>query len=365
LGLVTLYSASYLFAVNQPGRFRDGFAPLSSNVYAIFIMIFLFPIIVLINIEWFKKGWVVVLLVIVTFIINILPFFPAFQIGSHRPGVDAMRWIYFNIGGTSLSFQPSEIIKLTLPLYLAYILDKNKDRLNTFLYGPLPPALVTGVFCALAFFQSNFSEVVVIGLISVMVCFASGLRVRWVFLALVVVVPVIALIVYLNPDGRWYQRFYSFLNSTESVYGERYQIEMSLQAIREGGFLGRGIGQGVLKTRLPEVHGDFVFASFAEETGFAGVTLFFAVIGAFAFAGYKVAWQSGNRFDQLLAFALVSSVVVQTLLNVAVTVNAVPTTGMPLPFVSAGGSSLLLNLTGAALLVNIARRFSKSAKEIY
>jgi cell division protein FtsW len=140
----------------------------------------------------------------------------------------------------------------------------------------------------------------------------------------------------------------------------RTQIDFSLEAVKAGGFWGKGIGQGTLKIRMPEVHGDFVFASFVEESGFLGVLLYLALIGVFAGMGSVVAWKSSNRFIQILAFGLVTPIVIQTLLNIAVVVHVIPTTGVPLPFVSSGGSSLLVTLCAAALLVNITRRHIKS-----
>jgi cell division protein FtsW len=358
LGLVILYSASFLFASNQPSRFDSGWAPMSSNIVAILIMILLFPILTMVNLEWFKKGWVVFFILLLTVILNMLPFFPFFQKANHRPGIDAMRWIFFKFPGQrSLSFQPSELIKVALPLYLAYILDKNRDRLNNFFYGPLPPVVVTGIFCLLVLRQSNFSEAALIALISMVICFVSGIKLRWFAAVLALMVLVGYQLVFGDPEGRWYERVQNFVSKAPDQYGEKYQSDLSLEAVKAGGFWGKGIGQGTLKVRMPEVHGDFVFASFVEESGFLGVLFYLLLLGFFAWTGYGVAWKSDDRFYQLLAFGLVSSVVIQTLLNIAVVAKIVPTTGIPLPFVSSGGSSLLETLIGAALLVNIARRY--------
>jgi len=360
LGLVILYSASFLFASNQPSRFNSGWAPMSSNIVAILIMVLLFPILAIIDLEWFKKGWVVFLIMLFTVILNTLPFIPFFQKANHRPGIDAMRWIYLKFSGQTLSFQPSELIKVTLPLYLAYILDKNKDRLDNFFYGPLPPVLVTTVFCFLVLLQSNFSEASLIALISLVICFISGIRLRWFAVALVLMLFVGYQLTMGDPEGRWYERIKNFVSKTPDEYGEKYQSDLSLEAVKSGGFWGKGIGQGTLKVRMPEVHGDFVFASFVEESGFLGVLFYLVLLGFFAWTGYAVAWRIDDRFYQLLAFGLVSSVVIQTLLNVAVVGKIVPTTGIPLPFVSSGGSSLLATLIGAALLVNVTRRYANS-----
>jgi len=359
LGLVILYSASFLFASNQPSRFDSGWAPMSSNIVAILIMILLFPILTMVDLDWFKKGWVVFLVLFVTAVLNMLPFFSFFQKANHRPGIDAMRWIYLKFPGQkSLSFQPSELIKVALPLYLAYILDKNNDRIDNFFYGPLPPVVVTGIFCFLVLRQSNFSEAALIALISMSICFVSGIRLRWFAIVLALMLLVGYQLTFGDPEGRWYQRIQIFTSKTPDEYGEKYQSDLSLEAVKAGGFWGKGIGQGTLKVRMPEVHGDFVFASFVEESGFLGVLFYIALLGFFAWTGYSVAWRIDDRCFQLLAFGLVSSVVIQTLLNIAVVAKIVPTTGIPLPFVSSGGSSLLATLTGAALLVNIARRYA-------
>jgi len=358
LGLVILYSASFLFASNQPSRFVSGWAPMSSNIVAVLIMLFLFPILSMVNIELFMKGWVVSFILIITVIINLLPFFPVFQKENHRPGIDAMRWIFLKFPGQRhLSFQPSELIKVALPLYLAYILDKNRDRLNNFFYGPLPPMVVTTVFCFLVLRQSNFSEAVLIALISMVICFVSGIRLRWFTAVLALMVLVGYQLTFGNPEGRWYERIQNFISKTPDEFGEKYQSDLSLEAVKAGGFWGKGIGQGALKVRMPEVHGDFVFASYVEESGFLGVLLYILLMGFFAWIGYKTAWRSGDRYSQLLAFGLVTSIVIQSLLNIAVVGKIVPTTGIPLPFVSSGGSSLLATLISCALLVNTTRRY--------
>jgi cell division protein FtsW len=350
LGLVILYSASYLFAANQAGRFKDGWAPLSSNFTVCIIMIVLFPVIALINLDCLKKTWVVILLVAITIALNLLPFVERFRLSPDN--ASAMRWV--NLGFAS--FQPSELIKVVLPFYLAYILDKNNDKLDKFGYGPLPPFIVTCLFCFLVFRQSNLSDTIIIALLSLVICFVAGIRLRWFVLAFALIVPLGYQFVYGDKTSRWYQRIESFFSPEAPPEGLKRQIDFSMEAIQSGGFWGKGIGQGSLKTRIPEVHGDFVFASFAEESGFLGVLLYFALFGVFSFICYKAALRGNSRFAQLFAFGLVTWIVIQTLVNIAVVAKVVPTTGVPLPFVSSGGSSLLSTLVSAALLVNITRR---------
>ena len=351
-GLVTLYSASYLFALNQPQRFTNGLSPLVGNVTACALMVVIFPILALIRLEWLKKGWFVVLLVLLTVIFNMLPFLKAFQRNDY-----AMRWITLREG---ISFQPSELIKIALPLYLAYILDKNSEKLDTFGYGPLPPVLLTALFCTLVLVQSNLSDAILLALTSMLICFVAGIRLRWFALVLLAITPIAYRLIFGNKDGRWYQRIAAWFSPESSSPDMRTQIDFSLEAVRAGGFWGKGIGQGTLKVRMPEVHGDFVFASFVEESGFLGVLIYFVLIGIFAGIAYLVAWKNGSRFIQIFAFSLATPIVLQTLLNIAVVARVIPTTGVPLPFVSSGGSSLLVTLCAAALLVNMTRRHIKS-----
>lgn len=352
LGLVTLFSASYLFALNQPGRFARGITPLFGNIVAFGAMVFIFPILALFDLDWLKKGWVVVSLVVVTLILNILPFFPPFK-GDNA----AMRWIIIKDG---IGFQPSELIKIVLPLYLAYILDKNNEKINSLFYGPLPPFVITGIYCALVYKQSNFSDAIFIAMIGLLVCFISGLRFRFFILALLLLLPFLYKVTYGNPDGIRYQRIQSYLSKDESPSYARTQLDISEEAIKSGGFWGKGIGQGTWKVSVPEVHGDFVFASFVEESGFLGVLIYLILIGVFAFVGFTVAWQNKSRFIQFFTFGLITPIVIQTLMNIAVVARIIPTTGVPLPFISSGGSSLLITLAGSALLFNMTRRHVRS-----
>jgi len=352
-GLVTLYSASYLFALNQPQRFTNGLTPLIGNITACVLMIVIFPILALIRLEWLKKGWFVVLLLFVTVVLNMLPFLKVFQGNDY-----AMRWITLREG---ISFQPSELIKIMLPLYLAYILEKNNDKLDTFVYGPLPPVLLTALFCTLILIQSNLSDAILLAMTSMLICFVAGIRLRWFAAVLLAAMPIAHRLIFGNKDGRWYQRVSTWFSREPSSPDMRTQIDFSLEAVKAGGFWGKGIGQGTLKIRMPEVHGDFVFASFVEESGFLGVMIYFILIGLFAGISYMVAWKSSSRFVQIFAFGLVTPIIMQTLLNIAVVVHVIPTTGVPLPFVSSGGSSLLVTLCAAALLVNMARTGGKYA----
>ena len=353
LGLVTLYSASYLFALNQPLRFKRGWTPLAGNLQACMIMvIIIIPIMASLSLEGLKKKGFVVFLVLITFILNCLPFIPFFQKSNHSSGNDAMRWIVLKLDGKDfVSFQPSELIKVALPVYLAYILDKNKEKMHEFSHGFRPPLIVTVAFCTLVFFQKNFSELLFIAMISIIICFVGGVRFRQIVVLIALLFAGSLLMISTDKDQKIKTRFGDFMNGNHG-----YQITQSISAIKSGGFWGKGIGQGTLKTRMPEVHGDFVFASYIEESGFLGLLLYLVCFGFFVCSGYLAAQQNQTRFGQILAFGLVTSLAVQTLINILVVAGGLPVTGIPLPFVSSGGTSLLMTLISAALIVKISRQ---------
>jgi cell division protein FtsW len=185
--------------------------------------------------------------------------------------------------------------------------------------------------------------------------FLAGLRFRYFLAAAIMFLPVSALLV-LTKEHR-VRRFISFFMPDWDPLGAGYQVRSSLLTIMSGGFWGKGIGQGTRKiASVPEIHSDFIFSAFAEEAGFLGVLLCFILFAVFALQGYRGAFKSGSLFNRLLAAGLVTMIVSQTLLNVAVVSGSVPATGIPLPFFSAGGSSLATTLICAGFIANVCRR---------
>jgi cell division protein FtsW len=189
---------------------------------------------------------------------------------------------------------------------------------------------------------------------ALVVFYMAGFRIRFFIGAAVVFLPLSAYFI-LTKDHRL-RRFISFFRPEWDPLGAGYQVRSSLLTISSGGFWGKGIGQGTRKiASVPEVHSDFIFSSFAEEAGFIGVFLVFVLFAIFAFAAYRNALRDPDVFRRLLTFGLATSILSQILLNVAVVVGAVPATGVPLPFFSAGGSSLATTLVMAGVIVNNSR----------
>ncbi|MDR2144268.1 MAG: FtsW/RodA/SpoVE family cell cycle protein, partial [Treponema sp.] len=196
---------------------------------------------------------------------------------------------------------------------------------------------------------------------ALLVFYMAGLRIRFFIGAAAIFLPLSAYFI-LTRDHRL-RRFISFFKPEWDPLGAGYQVRSSLLTVSSGGFWGKGIGQGTRKiASVPEVHSDFIFSSLAEEAGFIGVLLLFVLFAVFAFAAYRNAFRDSDTFRKLLSFGLTTSILTQILLNVAVVIGAVPATGVPLPFFSAGGSSLATTLVMAGIIVNNSRRGGISAK---
>jgi cell division protein FtsW len=346
-GLVTLYSASYAFALRF---FGDG------NYFIIRQLIFggagivLFFIFSKINLEKFRK-FIMFFIGLAAFLC-ILTLIPG--IGVERYG--ASRWIEI----ASFSYQPSEMVKFVLPLYLSHLLDKKAGNLDNFYSGILPPVLITGLFFGLIYIQNNFSTAVFIVFNAMVIFFLAGMRYRYFLAALAMIMPAAVLLVFTKEHR--VRRLVSFIKPEWDPLGAGFQVNASRDAIISGGLWGKGIGEGTRKiASIPEIHSDFIFSAYVEETGFIGIILFFAILTAFAFLGYRAAWKCESLFGRLLAASLTTIIVSQVLLNIAVVSGALPATGIPLPFFSAGGSSLATTLICAGLIANVAGNEDKYA----
>jgi len=346
-GLVTLYSASYAFALRF---FGDG------NYFIIRQLIFggagivLFFIFSKINLEKFRK-FIMFFIGLAAFLC-ILTLIPG--IGVERYG--ASRWIEI----ASFSYQPSEMVKFVLPLYLSHLLDKKGGNLDNFYSGILPPVLITGLFFGLIYIQNNFSTAVFIVFNAMVIFFLAGMRYRYFLAALAMIMPAAVLLVFTKEHR--VRRLVSFIKPEWDPLGAGFQVNASRDAIISGGLWGKGIGEGTRKVAsIPEIHSDFIFSAYTEETGFIGIILFFAVLTVFAFLGYRAAWKCESLFGRLLAASLTTIIVSQVLLNIAVVSGALPATGIPLPFFSAGGSSLATTLICAGLIANVAGNEDKYA----
>ena len=342
LGLVTLYSSSYLSAHR---RFGDGFLFISHQAALALVGIILFFLASVINLEQIRK--IIKPLVFLSAILCVLTFVPG--IGVTRNG--SARWIGY--GG--FTFQPSELVKLVLPLYLAHLFDKNKEKIDSLSRGIIPPVIISGLFFALIIGQNDFSTAAFLAANAFIMFGLAGIKFRYLASAFFMFVPIVTFLIF--KEEHRLMRFISFLNPGFDPKGANYQVDQSVRAITSGGFWGKGLGQGTDKiASIPEIQSDFVFSAYAEEAGFLGVLLFCFLFGIFAVRGYMASMGNGKIFNRLFGTGLVTMIVSQALMNIAVVAKALPATGIPLPFFSAGGSSLVVTMIMAGFIVNVSRQ---------
>ncbi len=341
LGLVSLFSASYYNADvfnGDPLYFlKKQIAFLSLGVVALLVSS-------RISLDWVKNNIPIFLLL--SFLLLCATFIP----GLGRKVMGATRWL--QIG--SRSFQPSELAKLVIILYLANILSKKEDRIHETANVVLPPLLVTIIFVSIIFYQNDFSTAIFLFFLSLIIFFIANVKMLYFILIGIFALPM-AVIMLFTKEHR-VERLMSFLKPELDPAGTGYQIISSQAALANGGLWGAGFGRGIKKMGgLPEVHSDFVFASLGEEAGFIGICIIIVLFLLFAIRGYWLAVSSKDRFSFYLGFGLTTAILYQAFFNMAVVVGLVPATGIPLPFFSSGGSSLLVTFIMCGFLINISR----------
>ena len=237
----------------------------------------------------------------------------------------------------SLSFQPSEFVKLALVLYLADVMVRHQQRMGDWRTGLLPRLLVLGAVQVLIVLQPDLGTAIAIGLISIIMLWLGGAGAWHLAAAAGAVVPFVAWSLISSPYQM--QRLTSFLQGADPR-GAGFQVSQSLLALGSGGFLGVGLGDSVQKYFLPEPHTDFVFAFIGEELGLAGSLSVIALFAAIAIHGYRIASDARTYHGFLVAAGITVMISVYAVINVGVVTGILPTTGLPLPLVSYGGSSL-------------------------
>lgn len=262
----------------------------------------------------------------------------------------AHRWISFG----SMSGQPSELAKLALVIFLAWFLTQRHGQgvLNSFTETVLPATVIMGVLAALIIKEPDLGTTVMLGLIFAVMLFVAGVPVRH----LLKFVPLVALAGYYfigRVSWRW-ERIIAFLNPESDPQGKSYQVMQSLIAVGSGGVRGMGLGQGRQKLLyLPEAPSDFIFAVIAEELGLIGTVTVLTVFGFVLWRGLRVCHRAPDHFGYLLALGLTTMIIAQSFFNISVVLSLAPTKGIPLPLISAGGSSLVVTLAAIGILLNI------------
>lgn len=284
-------------------------------------------------------------MVVTIFLLIIVLFMPAVN--------GAKRWI----GVGSLGIQPSEIAKLMIILYSSENITRKGEKIKSFGKGVIPILLIAGLFAFLILLEPNMSTAVIIVTVAIMLLFAGGAKIN--HLAGIFILGVIVAVIGIKIEPYRMKRFLAFRNPWADPLGDGYQAIQSLYALGSGGLLGVGLGQSHQKLYyIPEAQNDFIFSIIAEELGFIGVLFIIILFAVLVWRGYKIALNCKDKFGSLIATGITSLIAVQSSINFLVVSSFMPITGVTLPLISYGGSSLLFTMVELGILLNISRQTS-------
>ena len=265
----------------------------------------------------------------------------------------ATRWL--NLG--PFGIQPSELAKIAVIIFTAALLERRMERIDEVGYSLLPIGLVVGAIVGLILAEPDLGTAASIVMIAAMMVFAAGISYRYVVGLAVLAIPALAILI-VTSEYRM-RRVLAFLDPWSDPLDGGFQLIQSMIAVGTGGVFGRGLMGGVQKLfYLPEPHNDFIYAVIGEELGLLGATVVLLCFGVIIWRGLRTSMRAPDRFGAFLAIGLTTMVAFQAFFNISVVLGLLPPKGIPLPFVSAGGSSLLINLTGLGILLNVSQHAS-------
>jgi cell division protein FtsW len=338
LGLTVVFSASDAFARDQGHRFN---LFLVKQAAAALIGLLLMWVMMHVDYRHLRRPKVLFTLVGTVLVLLVLVLFSP-ELNSTR------RWLF--LGGVSV--QPSELAKLAVIVFVAYQIQAKQDRDSRELI--VPCALLMGVVAALILLQPDLGTTVLICAATILMLFLAGVEWKYFGLGLLAMVPALWFLIYSVPYRR--QRLLAFLDPDLEPLRSGYQARQSLIAIGSGGVTGRGLGESLQKLYfLPHPHSDFVYSIVGEEMGMVGGLGVLGLFSVFAWRGLRTGWQAPDVFGRYLAWGLTGVLVMQALIHISVALALMPTKGIPLPFISYGGSSLVVSLVACGVLLNISQ----------
>jgi len=276
----------------------------------------------------------------------VLVFFLAAAANTHR-------WIQL----AGFSVQPSELAKLALIFFLAYFLEKRKGKVNDLAFTLVPIAIIVALLAGLIVLQPDLGTAVSLVVISAALLFVAGLDLRWIAASIIFAVPTFYLLVFRVKYRR--ERILAFLNPWEEPLGRGFQIIQSLLSVASGGIAGLGFMEGKQKMfYLPEAHTDFIFAVVGEEMGMIGTCAILLMFTIFLWRGLRTSVRAPDSFGFYLALGITMMVCIQAFINMSVVLGLLPTKGIPLPFLSYGGSSFVVMLAAVGILLNVSQQSS-------
>lgn len=340
IGFTMVYSTTYIMAMK-----RYGSEYFFVKKHLIFSVLGSLSFFIAANIEYhLYRRWVYLIFFASLISLILLTFIPV--IGNEVGG--ARRWIRLG----PLTVQPSEPAKLALIIYLSYYLAAKKDKIKTFSTGIVPPMIMSGLIILFILKEPDFGTALSLGAITIIIMFIAGVRLRYLFSILLLSMPFIYFLV-TKVDYRM-KRVLVFLDPWRDSGGAGFQLVQSLIAFGAGGIWGVGLGEGKQKLfYLPEAHTDFILSVVGEELGLIGVSALIILYLIVLISGIRISLKAKDLFGKYLAISITLLIIVQAAVNMAVVLALLPTKGLALPFISYGGTSLVMSMIGIGILLNI------------
>lgn len=346
IGTVMIYSSSSIYAWNLKG---DSFFYFKRHLFYLLCGFILMSFSMAVSHDLLQK------LAKPLFLLSLFLLFLSLIPGFSREVAGARRWI--RIG--SFGFQPSELVKITFILYFTDFISRHKNTINDFFYGLVPSLIALGIPTLLILLQPDLGTAISLICVAVIMLFSAGLNYRYFLLPGILSLPVLYLLVYNVPYRR--ARILAFLDPWSDPAGKGFQIIQSQIALGSGGLFGQGLGQGKQKLfYLPAAHTDFIFSVIGEEMGIIGAIALILLFILLLWQMIKIVRFNNDVFLRFLSIGIVSSIALQVVINIGVSIGMLPTKGLPLPFISYGGSSLVFDMTAIGLLLSASRK-----KEVY
>jgi cell division protein FtsW len=342
-GIAMVFSSSAIVAKEKfgdPNYFS--FKQLISATLGLAVMF----VVMKVDYHLYRRPVVVFSMLAVVVALLVFVFFLAASANTHR-------WIQL----PGFSIQPSELAKLALIFFLAYFLEKRKGKVNDLAFTIVPIAVIVALLAGLILLQPDLGTAVTLLVVSVTLLFVAGLDLRWIALSIIFAAPVFYLLVFRVRYRR--ERILAFMNPWEEPLGRGFQIIQSLISVASGGVAGLGFMEGKQKLfYLPEAHTDFIFAVVGEELGMIGTCSVLVLFTLFLWRGVRVSMRAPDLFGFYLALGITTMVCVQAFTNMSVVLGLLPTKGIPLPFLSYGGSSFVVMLASVGILLNVSQQSS-------
>jgi len=341
IGVIMIYSSSSIYAWEKYG---DGFFFLKRHLT--FMLIGGLLTFLMMSIDYRKLKYFARPLLIFSFILLILVLIP----GLGREVSGARRWFRFKF----LSFQPSELMNLAIIVYVADFISRKGNLIKTFVKGFLPPMFILGACALLILLQPDLGTTVAMAVVVLLMLFIAGVRSTYILSLLLCSLPALYLLIFSVPYRR--ARILAFINPWLDPKGSGFQIIQSQVALGSGGLFGVGLGHSKQKLfYLPAAHTDFIFSIIGEELGLIGTIAIIVLFIIFIQQGLKIIKNAPDKFGYFLALGLLLMISFRAIINIGVSCGILPTKGLPLPFISYGGSSFIFDMVCVGILVNIAR----------